>query len=112
MMEVRRYIASDHDAVWDLHNLALNEVGAHAGSGPWDDDLHRIDAEYIDAGGEFYVGIIDGRIVAMGALKRLTDTRSRDMPDAGSPRPSAKRVSARESSPSWRSEQGSWASER
>ena len=75
MMKVRRYIASDHDAVWDLHNIALNEVGAHAGNGPWDDDLHRIEAEYLEAGGEFYVGIIDGRIVAMGALKRLADDR-------------------------------------
>ena len=76
MMEIRRYIASDQDAVWDLHNLALNEVGAHAGSGPWDDDLHRIEAVYIEVGGEFYVGLIDGRIVAMGALKRLTDDRA------------------------------------
>ena len=76
MMEVRRYRASDHDAVWDLHNVALNEVGAHAGNGPWDDDLHRIESEYIEAGGEFYVGVIDGRIVAMGALKRLTGTRA------------------------------------
>ena len=76
MMEVRRYTASDHDAVWDLHNIALNEVGAHAGNGPWDDDLHRIEAEYLDAGGEFYVGVIDGRLVAMGALKRLTDARA------------------------------------
>ena len=75
MMEVRRYITSDHDAVWDLHNLALNEVGAHAGNGPWDDDLHRIETEYLDAGGEFYVGVLEDRIVAMGALKRLTDTR-------------------------------------
>ena len=75
MMEVRRYRASDHDAVWYLHNVALNEVGAHAGSGPWDDDLHRIEGEYLDAGGEFYVGIIDCRLVAMGALRRLTDTR-------------------------------------
>ena len=75
MMEVRRYRAGDHDAVWDLHNVALNEVGAHVGNGPWDDDLHRIEAVYIQAGGEFYVGTIDGRIVAMGALKRLTDTR-------------------------------------
>ena len=76
MMEVRRYRASDHDAVWDLHNVALNEVVAHAGNGPWDDDLHRIEAEYLDAGGEFYVGIIDRRIVAMGALKRLSDARA------------------------------------
>ena len=60
--------------MWDLHNIALNEVGAHAGNGPWDDDLHRIESEYIEAGGEFYVGIINDRIVAMGALKRLTDT--------------------------------------
>ena len=76
MMNIRQYLASDYDAVWDLHNVALNEVGAHAGSGPWDDDLHRIEAEYLDAGGEFYVGTIGGRVVAMGALKRLTDTRA------------------------------------
>ena len=76
MMEIRQYIASDHDAVWDLHNVALNEVGAHAGNGPWDDDLHRIEAEYLNAGGEFYVGTLDGRIVAMGALKRLTSTKA------------------------------------
>ncbi len=76
MMEVRRYRTPDHDAVWELHNLALNDVGAHAGSGPWDDDLHRIEAAYLEAGGEFYVGTIDGRIVAMGALKRLTVTRA------------------------------------
>ena len=75
-MEVRRYRASDHDAVWYLHNVALNEVGAHVGNGPWDDDLHRVEAEYIDAGGEFYVGIISERVVAMGALKRLTETRA------------------------------------
>lgn len=74
MMEVRRYRASDHDAVWELHNVALNDIGAHAGNGPWDDDLHHIEAEYIEAGGEFYVGVMDGRIVAMGAIKRLTNT--------------------------------------
>ena len=62
--------------MWDLHNIALNEVGAHAGNGPWDDDLHRVEAEYISTGGEFYVGIIGGRIVAMGALKRLSDTEA------------------------------------
>ena len=74
-MEVRRYRAPDHDAVWDLHNIALIEVGAHAGNGPWDDDLHRIEAEFISNGGEFFVGVVDRRIVAMGALRRLDDTR-------------------------------------
>lgn len=74
MMEARRYRSSDHDAVWELHNIALNEAGAHAGNGPWDDDLHRIEDEYTEAGGEFYVGSVEGRIVAMGAIKRLSDT--------------------------------------
>jgi ribosomal protein S18 acetylase RimI-like enzyme len=67
---IRRYREVDHDAVWDLHNLALNEAGAHAGNGPWDDDLHEIPDVYLNAGGEFLVGLVAGEIVAMGALRR------------------------------------------
>ena len=52
-----------------MHNAALRDTGAHLGNGPWDDDLHRIDSAYLEAGGEFLVGEFDGRIVAMGALK-------------------------------------------
>ena len=77
MLTIRRYRAADHDQVWDLHNLALNDVGAHAGSGEWDDDLHRVEEAYLNAGGEFLVGILDGRIVAMGALKRTSPTRAK-----------------------------------
>ncbi len=65
---LRRYREADRDAVWELHNLALHEVGAHGGQGGWDDDLHEIQTEYLDAGGEFLVGQCEGRIVAMGAL--------------------------------------------
>ena len=76
MLKIRRYRATDHDAVWDLHNIALLQVNAHAGNGPWDDDLHLIETEYIATGGEFYVGITNDRIVAMGALLRLSDDRA------------------------------------
>lgn len=69
MLKIRRYRPADHDEVWDLHNTALHAVGAHAGSGEWDDDLHHVEAAYLRAGGEFLVGVLDGRIVAMGALK-------------------------------------------
>jgi len=69
--EVRRYQQADHGAVWDLHNLALNQVGAHAGNGPWDDDWHHIEAIYLHDHGEFLVGTLDGQVVAMGALKRV-----------------------------------------
>jgi ribosomal protein S18 acetylase RimI-like enzyme len=66
---IRRCLSADHDAVWDLHNAALRDTGAHLGNGPWDDDLHSIEASYLEAGGEFLVGEFDCRIVAMGALK-------------------------------------------
>ena len=72
-MRIRRYLAADHDAVWELHNSALLEADAHGGNGPWDDDLHRVEDEYIATGGEFYVGTVGGRTVAMGGLQRLTD---------------------------------------
>ena len=53
--------------------MALRQVRAHPGNGQWDRDLQRVEAEYLATGGEFYVGVIDERIVAMGALKRLTN---------------------------------------
>jgi GNAT superfamily N-acetyltransferase len=70
-LEIRRYCPSDHDAVWALHNLALNQVNAHGGNGAWDDDLHQVEDAYLRDGGDFLVGTLAGRIVAMGALKRV-----------------------------------------
>jgi ribosomal protein S18 acetylase RimI-like enzyme len=67
---IRRYDDVDRDAVWELHNLALHAVGAHVGNGPWDDDLHRIAEVYLSGRGEFLVGLLGGRVVAMGALRR------------------------------------------
>lgn len=71
-MNIRRYRSSDRSAVWELHNVALRQISAHPGNGQWDRDLQCVEAEYLATGGEFYVGVIDERIVAMGALKRLT----------------------------------------
>lgn len=53
-----------------LHDEALYDVGAYLGEGPWDEDLDRIEEEYLHGGGEFLVGEMGGRVVAMGALKR------------------------------------------
>lgn len=72
-LTIRRYEEADYDEVWALHNLALHSVGAHAGNGPWDDDLHDVGSVYLDNRGEFTVGVVDGQIVAMGGLKRRTD---------------------------------------
>jgi len=75
-LRIRRYQPSDRDAVWALHEDALSAVGAHAGHGPWDDDLHDIEAVYLGTGGDFLVGVVAGRIAAMGALKRTAPSRA------------------------------------
>ena len=75
-MEMRPYRPSDRDEVWALHKIALQGTGADLGDGPWDDDLAQIEQVYLDQRGEFLVGVVDGRIVAMGALKRTTAERA------------------------------------
>jgi ribosomal protein S18 acetylase RimI-like enzyme len=72
MIEIRRYEEGDFDAIWRLHNAALESVGANAGNGPWDDDLRLVPDKYLRVGGEFLVGVSDGEIVAMGALRPLS----------------------------------------
>jgi GNAT superfamily N-acetyltransferase len=74
-LQIRRYRETDHDAVWALHNVALEEVGAHAGNGPWDEDLHSIERVYLDDRGEFLVGLVEREIVAMGGLRHSEDGR-------------------------------------
>ena len=69
---IRRYEPSDKHDIRRLHDDALNEVGAHLGSGPWDEDLDDVPAVYLESGGEFLVGVLDGEIVAMGALMRVS----------------------------------------
>ena len=73
---IRRYEPGDREAVWNLHNDALNDVGAHLGNGTWDDDLHAIESVYLADGGEFLVGEQDGHLVAMGALRRASGERA------------------------------------
>jgi len=72
VLELRRFEAGDARAVRELHDLALTEAGVHLGRGPWDEDLDSIPATYLDDG-EFLVGLCDGRLVAMGALRHITD---------------------------------------
>lgn len=73
---IRRYRPDDSDDVWRLHNLALADTGTHPGNGPWDGDLHDVNGAYLSAGGEFLVGLIDGELVAMGALHITSDERA------------------------------------
>lgn len=76
-LTIRRYLPSDHQAVWNLHVSALEAVGARA-KGPEargiDADFDAIESVYLNNGGEFLLGLLNDLIVAMGALKRLSSS--------------------------------------
>ena len=73
MLEIRRYQDADNPAVWELHHRALEATGAYF-PGKWNDDIDDIQNHYLNNGGEFLVGILDGKIVCMGAFRRKSDT--------------------------------------
>lgn len=68
MLFIRDFEPRDQAAVWELHNTALEESGVHAGNGPWDEDVRDPATAYLERGAEFLVGLLDGELVAMGAL--------------------------------------------
>jgi ribosomal protein S18 acetylase RimI-like enzyme len=53
----------------------MESVGAYLGDGPWNEDFGNIEGVYLK-NGEFVVGIVDGRIVAMGALRPTATGRA------------------------------------
>jgi ribosomal protein S18 acetylase RimI-like enzyme len=74
MLEIRQYLAADNNAVRKLHHLALHSIGIFLGDGKWDDDLSDIENHYLNNKGEFLVGILDNKIVCMGAFRKKSDT--------------------------------------
>jgi ribosomal protein S18 acetylase RimI-like enzyme len=70
VFELRSFQPGDAEAVWRLHDAALDDAGVHGGRGPWEDDLRDIGATYVDSGGDFLVGLAEGEVVGMGGLHR------------------------------------------
>lgn len=74
-LEIRPYTPTDSMEVIHLHNVALEAAGAHVGNGPWDSDLLNIEGVYLKNNGAFLVGLLDGQIVAMGAVRKISDEK-------------------------------------
>ena len=70
VLEVRRFATGDAGAVRGLDDAAMS-TGEAADRGY--EDLDSIAASYLEDGGEFLVGVCDGRVVAIGALRHVTD---------------------------------------
>jgi GNAT superfamily N-acetyltransferase len=77
-LHIRLFDLADTADVLSLHQRALAPTGAYAGEGPWDEDLLQIEQVYIQPVGTFLVGTLEGRLVAMGALKR-TDSATAEI---------------------------------
>ncbi|TDC66294.1 GNAT family N-acetyltransferase [Actinomadura sp. GC306] len=70
-LRLRRYRTADHGIVLALHRAGLAQVGLRPGDGVYyDHDFFRMEDIYLRNDGEFLVGELDGRIVAMGGLRR------------------------------------------
>lgn len=73
--ELRQYEPGDEEAVWDLHERALRDIGAYDEAfAHLDTDLRAVESEYLDAGGEFLVGELrasdtTSELVALGAIQ-------------------------------------------
>ena len=74
-MEIRKYQDSDFDQMMNLHREVLIKENVYRGTGIWEDDLLNITDHYFNRNGEFIVGLENGELIAMGALRRIsTDT--------------------------------------
>lgn len=77
-LEVRRFTPEDTESVLSLHRRAIEEIGAYSEelSEYLDADMTDIEQNYLQNGGDFLVGTLDGELVAMGALKRTSDSEA------------------------------------
>ncbi|ELZ04370.1 GNAT family N-acetyltransferase [Natrialba aegyptia] len=71
-LTIRRYQAGDGPRVQAVHEAAMRAAGAYVEGVP-DDDLETIPETYLDMAGTFLVGTVDGRIVATGALRPVSE---------------------------------------
>ena len=74
---IRRFKTEDKEDVFNLHKKAYKELpGVDRGNGKFDDDFKDIESVYIKLGGDFFVGTVDNKIVAMGGLKKLSEEKA------------------------------------
>jgi len=69
-LAVGRYEPGDADRVWTVHERALRASSlTFVEDAAADEDIAAISERYLDAGGEFLVGLVDGEIVATGGFR-------------------------------------------
>ncbi|MBU2542414.1 GNAT family N-acetyltransferase [Patescibacteria group bacterium] len=76
-IKLRQFEEKDKKATYNLHLEGLKQTESFIDDPKareqLDQDLKRIREEYIDSDGEFFVAIIDDKVVGMGALRKVDD---------------------------------------
>ena len=88
---IRRCESADHDRVVQLHEKAMRDVGAFD-DGQTDSDLDTIQETYLQNRGEFLVGTLDTKIIAMGAFRPATEYMSEFLADIDASTATIKRM--------------------
>jgi ribosomal protein S18 acetylase RimI-like enzyme len=73
---IRRYRPEDCEVVLRLHEIGLRQTGTFVEGWDLDEDLLDIEGAYLNDGGEFLVGVLGSRIVAIGGLRRIAPGRA------------------------------------
>ena len=73
-MHLIRYRAEYQEPMLALHRSAIEGFTLGMSQSEDEADLVAIDQVYLRAGGEFLIGFINEKLVAMGGFQRLTDT--------------------------------------
>lgn len=69
-LTIRRYKPSDAERIWTVHERALRDSPLKfVENAPADDDIAAISDHYLDAEGDFLVGLADDTIVAIGGIQ-------------------------------------------
>lgn len=93
-LSIRRYEPGDAAAVWTIHEESLRASPIDfLENVPGDEDLRAISDEYLDSGGEFLVGTVDGEVVAIGGYQPMDDGEF--TPEDGEPAPEKRTVELR-----------------
>ena len=69
-----RYQSEYQEQILELHRSAMDGFLTGISQHDEEADLMAVEQVYIGGGGEFLVGILDDRVVAMGGFQRLADT--------------------------------------
>ncbi|KKQ27265.1 MAG: GCN5-related N-acetyltransferase [Candidatus Magasanikbacteria bacterium GW2011_GWC2_37_14] len=76
-IKLRQFEEKDKEATYNLHIEGLKQsesfIDDPKAREQLDQDLKKIREEYIDSDGEFFVAIIDDKVVGMGALRKVDD---------------------------------------